>query len=349
MSFPLSIKATIIDYSGLLVSDIIVSNNLAYMYVMDKGLQIVNISDPYEPQFVSHLKMDYHFTDDLTIENNNLYFSAYNVENNTEEFIILDISTPETPTFVNKFQHELPTITSFYISNSLLFFPHDILEIINVSDPKLPVTIGEYTIGSVKGICFKENNAIILSNSGLHIINVSIPSNPTLISNFSNITGSFLSLENNYAIVSRFRAVQILDISNVSNIAFVSSLAVEYLRGHSVSNQFIYYMKSGVIYTNMIGIITFLNPLTPIEITVYNVEEDMRKIFAVDLFVYIATVYSGLLIMDVSQPYNPKIISHYDIFLPFVRTRNILLISFFSFIGVALISILIRRILRISK
>ncbi len=330
--------------SNILTSDIFVSENFVYIYVMDKGLQIVNVSNPNEPQFVSHLKMDYHYADDMIKANNYLYFSAYNPEDDSDEFFIVDVSDPQNPIFVNNFKLEQSAIPNFYILNNLLLFPHEKLEIINITNPLLPLKIGEYNIGSVKDICFKEESAYVLTKSnGLSIINISIPSNPTLINNYENITGSYLSLYDDYAIISRFRAIQILDISNISDISFVSSFAVEYLEGHFGNGDLIYYLKSDSISTSRIGIIDFSNPYFLSEILVHDTEESIRDMAVVDHYVYITTVETGMLILDTSDPSNPKTSSYYDIFLPYVHTRNVILISVVLLAGISIIPIWLRK------
>jgi len=330
--------------SNALTSDIFISGDHAYIYVMDKGLQIVNVSNPSEPQFVSHLKMDYHFADDMIKANNYLYFSAYNPEDDSDEFFIVDVSDPQNPIFVNNFKLEQSAIPNFYILDSLLLFPHEKLEIINITNPLLPLKIGEYNIGSVKDICFKEESAYILTKSnGLSIINISIPSNPTLINNYVNITGSYLSLYYDYAIISRFRAIQILDVSNISDISFVSSFAVEYLEGHFGNGDLIYYLKSDSISTSRIGIIDFSNPYSLSEILVHDTEESIIDMAVVDYYVYITTVETGMLILDTSDPSNPKISSYYDIFLPYAHTRNVILISVALLAGISIIPLWLRK------
>ncbi len=325
--------------------DIYVSGNIAYVYVMDDGLQIIDISNPANPQFVSHLKLPYHTSFQMQKENNHLYFSAFNPSSNLYEIQIVDISNPQDPELIGNYKQSGIDIGIFYLSNNLLFLPLDKLEIIDVSNPLSPLKIGEYNIDSVYDICFSEDKAYILTESdGMSILDISTPETPILFKKYLNINGFYISIDGNYAIISNWSTIHVYDNSNSSDISLLSSIAADELVDHLVCDDVIYYHS----YGSRIGTVDFSNPNSLSSIDLYYVIEGINEMCVVDHIFYIAADDNGMLILDMSDPLNPLRLSIYDIYLPFVRNRNIILITASATVLAGIIGILIWRREKVS-
>lgn len=327
-------------------TDIVISGNYAYVHVMNDGLQIIDISNPNDPQFVSHLKLPYHYSHKMYKENNYLYFSAHNPSTDLNEIHIVDVSNPQSPVQIGNYKQSGIDIHTFYLSNNLLFIPLDKLEIIDVSNPQSPSKIGEYIIDTVYGISFSNDMAYILTESdGMHILNISSPESPSLFKKYSNINGFYISMEDDYAIISNWSIVSIYDKSNSSDIIFLDSIAADNLVDHYVSDDRIYYHS----YSSRIGTIDFSNPNSLSAFDVYYTGGDINEMCVDGNYIYIAADESGMLILDMSNPSSPINISYYEIYLPFIFTRNIILISVSAAIVVGIIAIPIWQRDKIKK
>lgn len=321
-------------------TDICVSGNLAYVYVMNDGLQIINISNPNDPQFVSHLKLPYHFSHYMQKESNYLYFLAHNPTSDHYEIHIIDVSNPKKPDLIGNYKKSGGDIDKFYLKDNLLFVQIDKLEIVDVSNPHSPTKVGEYSIESVYDICFRDDKAFILTElDGMQILDISTPGTPTLIKSYDNITGYYISLDSTYAIISNYFTIHIYDVSNILDISFVSMIEANGLVGHFVCEDVIYYETSG----SRIGMIDFSYPSSLSAIAVYYPSESINGMCVVDHIIYIAADDAGMLILDMNNPLNPLKLSYYEIYLPFIRTRNLILISISAAILVGIVAIPIWR------
>ncbi|MGP1383491.1 MAG: cadherin-like domain-containing protein [Thainema sp.] len=162
------------DVSGG-IRDINVIGNYAYVAVEDdfnSSLQIIDISDPYNPFLVSTYDISASRLEELEIVGGYAYIASAD-----SGLQVIDISDP----------YNLTTVSEYYTT----FYAHDInivgnyayvaaadsgLQVVDISDPSNPVLVSSYnTSGDATGISVIGNYAYVVDyNTGLHVINLGI-------------------------------------------------------------------------------------------------------------------------------------------------------------------------------
>jgi Ca2+-binding RTX toxin-like protein len=190
-----------------------VVGNYAYVAATDKGLQIIDISNPTSPT----LKGNYDTNGDaygVQVVGNYAY-----VADGDSGLQIIDISNPTSLTLKGNYY------TSGYATGVQVVgnyaYVADVgygLQIIDISNPTSPTLKGNYyTSGNARGVQVVGNYAYVADgDSGLQIIDISNPTSPTLKGNYDTsgyATG--VQVVGNYAYVADNEGgLKIIDVSD---------------------------------------------------------------------------------------------------------------------------------------
>ena len=171
---------------------IMVSGNYAYVADGDSGLQIINISNPESPTFVSSYNTPGHATD-VYISGNYAY-----VADGYSGLQIINISNPASPILTGSFTQG--RAMGVFVSGNYAYVTiggsgSNGLQIIDVTNPSTPTLIGSYqTIYDAHGVFVSGNYAYVANSySGLIIIDISNPASPTLTGSYDT-PGSWWAL-----------------------------------------------------------------------------------------------------------------------------------------------------------
>jgi hypothetical protein len=171
------------------VYGVFVTGNYAYL-AGDKGLEVFNISDPYNPSYILSLNSDKQF---VAVEGvgDYIYASQY-----TDDVVMIyNISaSPSNPTLVGTYNPSMSgDIRRIHVDgpNNLIYVVNDAadLYIVDVSNPSIPTTAGSILLDGgnsnlpAGGVFVVDNNAIVATANGndkgyLYWIDVSDPTNP---------------------------------------------------------------------------------------------------------------------------------------------------------------------------
>ena len=202
-----------------------------YLYTVDESnLNVFNISNSNEPQFLKMVSVDYHvetiypFENKLFIGSNNGMF-IYDVE-----------SSPDSPVKAGEFTHARscdPVIAdqqyayiTLHSGTTCLGFNNelDIVKLNNLVDASL---VKIYNLTSPQGLS-KDGNLLFICDGadGLKIYNASDVSNLQLIKQFSGIETYDVIAFNNIALVVAKDGLYQYDYSDVNNIHIVSRIGL---------------------------------------------------------------------------------------------------------------------------
>ena len=207
--------------------DIFVLDNHAYIADGQGGLQIINISDPGNPDIVGYCDIA-GYAQGIFVQDTFAYIAG-----GTEELLVFNVSDPQNP--IEKPSATWPTdyangihILSRHDSVFTFISCRDYLRIFNCSEPEYaPSQIGKLTTpGDACGI-FGDAGFVYIADEqmGFHIINIEDLSNPEIIGS-CDTPGKALDvcISGIYAYIADGReGLQIIDISNEQDPKIIGS------------------------------------------------------------------------------------------------------------------------------
>jgi hypothetical protein len=232
---------------------------------LNYGLYIFGVSDPTSPKFVTAYNVG-DYTGDLTIVEDYVYVAERGFE-------VIDVSIPESPTFVG--EYETGAVRSIDIQGEYAYLSvwASEMQIVNIADPGNPVLVGQCPVEWPWGIFVQDDLAFIAryyDDLGLAIIDISNPHQPLFIGGCEapGRMYEWVYVQGQYAYVTaRYYGVEIIDISD---------------------------------------------PYNPSLIAYYDTPGFASDIYVNENFAYISDSWEGLIILDVSDPYNPAFVEVYD-------------------------------------
>jgi len=192
--------------------DITARNDTVYAAVGEKGLVIIDSSDPANLNVIASYGLS-GYARGVFIENDYAYLAAGRLD-------ILDISNPEEPELVGYYQIDDQANRKVVVRDSLAFLAYGYagLVIINVSDPANPSYIGNYPSDFFAwDVCLYGDYACVACGINFQFIDIRDPHHPVEISTFP-MQGQARGIycENGYAYLADENLV-ILDITDIAN------------------------------------------------------------------------------------------------------------------------------------
>ncbi|MEK7548913.1 MAG: hypothetical protein AAB496_00245 [Patescibacteria group bacterium] len=221
-------------------TDIEVKSSYAYLTseasdVNKPDLFIFNVSDPSSPILTSQTNFGIKGLNSLNISGNYLYAVS---NDDSQEFLIIDISNPALPTKISSVNLSGSSngITVFYKNNfayvgraSGAAQEFVIIDVFNRSSPQY--YSGLSGVGGEINDIFVFNNRAYLGteddNNGLTIVNVGDPANPSKIGSLNvgeHVYGAYLTAESS-AFVGGKTKFYITDASNPASVNVIGSIA----------------------------------------------------------------------------------------------------------------------------
>lgn len=299
---PKSVSNTLID-SG--VSQITVSNGIAYLAGDEGGLLIFDVSDPYQPR------------QRATFETQGRAFGLALVSTNAYVadawggLLIFDVSNPSDPILSGSYVTG-HSVENMYVTDGFLYVAEYYagLRILDVSDPSHPVVVGSFGAGElICGIQVQGRYAYLADNwLGLRIVDISDPTRPEQVGVWESpaimSTDLFVSDSLVY-FINYFGGLWIIDVSN----PFVPT-SVGHFSGTSFTNDIC--VQDSIAYLADYGglrIVNVSDPAHPQQIGIFESEIEVG-VYVSGTSAYISGGDSGLdyyrfRIVDVSDPANP--------------------------------------------
>lgn len=193
-----------------------ISNGFAYIAAGDAGVQVADVSDPFEPVLLSTMDTPSE-AQDITVSGSYAYVAASDAG-----LQIIDISNPVTPIIVGALD-TFPNAAGVAVSdNYALVSAWDSgLQIIDISDPHAPALVS--TVASTSqtmNVSVSGNYAFMAdSTSGLRVVDISNPIAPNILGEVKTLVAAWhVALSGDYAYVADyFSGFQIIDVSDLSN------------------------------------------------------------------------------------------------------------------------------------
>ena len=294
------------------VWDICRVGDIVYFVDEEEGVALYNDSNVYAPQEIT-IWDDGGGPRGINVTDDIIYVSEKD-----NGLVILNATNPNSLSLLGSF-NDGGEGSGLFLKDNLVYFAdfRDSLEIIDTTIPTNPVKIGQFDNGGYSIAVEIENNLAFIAdfNAGLEIIDISDKTNPEFVGTYSDRTGLTydLALQGNYVYLADFDdGLEIIDKSNPNNPQRI---------GHYNKSQSIVYgihVENNLAYTaglnDTFEILDISNPANILQISSYVEPGDVtaRDVLIYDQYALLACFNAGLIILDISDIYNPVKINHYN-------------------------------------
>jgi len=279
-----------ISGSGFGVVDSYIDGTMMFIANMYTGIDIVDISDPAHPAFVTHVPVS--DARAVAVSGSWMY-----VADNGPGFQVYNITDYQNIQLVSTFGPS--EASDVYVEGSYAYLStyDQGIKIFDVTNPQSLVSVANYTtIDNNKYLTITKAGDYLFTsagttgiNFGIHILNVTDPTDPTFVSRgeTDRITHNVFVV-NDYVFAARSNYTFIaMSISNISNPHIINS--IEGMRGYSrgcltYDNEYAY---SCDFYSGGLRVVDFSNPYS-LQVDIINQSIASQHVVANDGFIYTA-------------------------------------------------------------
>jgi|GEM_PF-155861 len=285
------------------------SGNYIYMADIFNGLQIADISIISPPQIAGSVG-DFGWANDLVVSGSYAYVAGPN------ELRVIDIGTASSPQIVGT-ESVAPNVAfSVDVSGNYAYVANDSdgLKVIDISTPSAPETVGAFDFdGRAFDIDVSGGYAYIADlDDTLQVINISSPTNPTAAGSLSLPHNAWnVAVSGSYAYVACDQSgLQIIDVSNPYSPYIAGTYdTLPQAIGIAVSWPYVY---MGVLGEGLY-VINVASPGSPYLVaTIGGFSFQVTDIVVSGDRAFVAHRYTGMSVVDISDPYNPQILGTMD-------------------------------------
>jgi hypothetical protein len=272
---------------------VVLKNDLAFVACGLSGLWILDITDSARPERVANVNTT-GWAADVAVSDSFAYVVNYGFDSveSSRGLYIIDISDIQNPQIlshhvgITKEAHFTAHINSIASSGKLVFitsatypvYSDSVLEIIDVSDPLQPTTVGVLRAPYLPyHIALQDSFAYLATaDSGLRIIDWHNPGQPQDVSNISDIPVVGITVNGSFAYVFN-GDFSVVNISNPFSPFLVSSIFSHYGVSSidaTASGNFVYWAEETV------GVVDVSDPLDPRQISTFGT----RSFSGVDVY-----------------------------------------------------------------
>ena len=280
-----------------------VNNPFGRAFVADdwEGLQVINISDPTNPQAeTSLLKGDYSY--DVVVDRNYAYVANYACG-----LKIIDISNPTFPSEIGAYDTVGRYPILFWTATAKDSFAYGgfwEFRVIDITDPHNPRTAAICDwFNPAKDIVIRDSFVYVAEDGKFEIFNVANPRQPRLVGRCNLPTGSAdLCIQSNFAYITP--DLHIVNISNPSNPILVSRTPCN-AWGIDVRDTFAFISHA---YESLL-VYSVANPLAPYKIGWAPLHGQGYDVVLRDNFAFVGCY--DFRVFDITDPTHPQLVGYY--------------------------------------
>lgn len=220
-----------------------------FLYYADQGvLLIADISNPAVPENIGFLAIDDTLAWSLKVIGDYAY-----ITNELWGFSIVDVSTPADPVLVSN-NWSISSTRDLVIEGNYAYVSRSesgwtAFQVLDISDPTDPFSIGEWETSKARGIA-KQNQYVYIGYYDLHVLNILDVTDPTLPVLAGSVITEHLAgdvaVQGNYAYIAGFEpagggGLEIVDITDPTAPVLFSSLITDgHASGIAVEGRYAY-------------------------------------------------------------------------------------------------------------
>ena len=295
---PLALGVDVVRVGGCVTGwaqGVAVAGNYAYVADNSGGLQVIDISNPANPQRVGGYDTT-GFAYGVAVARNYAYVADY-----AAGLQVIDISNPANPQRVGGYDTAgLAYGVAVAGSYAYVAYYGAGLQVIDISNPANPQRVGGYdTAGAAVGVAVAGNYAYVADGgAGLQVISISTPANPQRVGGYDTPgTANGVAVAGNYAYVADSGAgLQVIDISNPADPQRVGGYdTAGSARGVAVAGNYAYVADFGA----GLQVIDISNPADPQRVGGYDTAGSAWAMAVAGNYAYVADANAGLQVVAI--------------------------------------------------
>lgn len=296
------------DTNAMVVSNITIFGDYAYLGAGEAGVQVVRIAEPVLPPMLGG---SYETLDQARIAA--IVGDYAYVADQGFGLQVLDISDPLNPTLAGSWA--APSIaTGVAIAGDYAYVTDaDFgLQAIDISDPTNPTLAGSCdTPHCAHFVAIAGNHAYVADDhSGLQVIDISDPTNPTPAGSCDTPgRATTVTTAGNYAYVGDYWSLQVIDISDPTNPTVAGSLGMPmYTTAPGIAGDYAFVANgpAGLL------VVDISDPTNPTLAGSCDAPEWATGAAIAGDYASVSDEHFGLLVLDISDPTSPTLAGGYD-------------------------------------
>ena len=275
--------------------DVAVVDDLAFLIVGSKGLLIVDVSDPAEPQELGSYSTP-GYSQALAVDGRHLFMA-----NRGDGISILDVSDEARPVELGRYD-TMGSAQDIAVVGSLAFVADQRggLVMLGIANPSRPEFIGSWaTRGYAEGVAVAKDIAYVATGDvGLEIVDVADPTTPTLLSEL-DLTGeahSVVAFGEIVYVAAGYRGLRVIDVSDPTQPVELDSVGTAG-EAHGLFRVGSYLYVAD--YTEGLAVFSLLDPTAPQLMARVDTPGYAVNVFVSDQRAYVADRENGLRILSV--------------------------------------------------
>ena len=272
VSFQFKVKGHLIPSEGGSSAGMTLSFPYVFVAGQEKGLGIIDVSDPSNPKIAGTFNQDGRWTRDVDVADNRAYIATFN-----QGLQIIDVSDPASPTFLGQYGQEGYNTTGVQVVGQTAYLALSSKAVIpvDVRDPTNPRTGSQAIYGS----------------NGTGNFNRVLVQGSTYTDPMGNVTQNGIYAPNDTGLVYSIGA------SNLKGIYWLDSLASYDV---AVDGVMAYLARAG-----RWDVVDLTSPNQPRNISKVAASGNVSSIHFVEDFVF-STDNAGIKVHDVTDPQRPR-------------------------------------------
>jgi hypothetical protein len=274
------------------IIDVYKSGDYAFAVNYNLGLQVIDISDPYNPSYITGLNLPGDWAKDIFISDN----YAYMIDSIDSTLFIIDISIPSDPQMMSSLNVS-DRLEHVFVSDNLAYIAdyNYGIHVIDVTEPEYPTYLSGFEMGmsGTSEIIVAGENAYVLNRGvgyGLYILNITNPESLYLESSWDAPDRPYcMAKYNDYIYISLGSSIQIVNVSDPLNPTHVDSFNIQNINDLFVDENYLY-----VACNTSIHVFNISDPEEPIWTAAYSDISFNRwgSIFVSEYYIYLSHIMS---------------------------------------------------------
>ncbi len=277
-----------------------VRDNIAYVADMEEGLRIIDVSDPENPVELSDFEINEPAVY-VEVKDDYAYITEYEFcdDDGRGCVRIVNISDPRNPFDVDILRivgHDLK------IQGDRLYCGGDIVDI---SNPENPEIIGSFAI-MAQIFDIAGDLVYTTCEARFLVINVEDPEDPVMLGNYRVWHPEDAAVDGEHIFVGIDGFLHAYNLSDPTRPRLTGSLEIS---SHNMAMGGDHLVVSGY---STVRVVDVSNPANLTLLGECSVHSSTLDIDATNQYAYVATREDGLLIVDITDPENPEVVSAYE-------------------------------------
>lgn len=280
-----------------------------------RRIRVIDLGDPSAPLEIATLEGDF---GSLAISGSLLYALSSSQAETGWELEVIDVSDAEEPIKLGSYQAAAGDAAYDVVAEGSVAYVSTSsgLAAIDASDPSSPFEAGLIDLPHSRTLALADGHLYAVVNSQFDVIDVSDPSKPISEGScrlpYTYVVPSELVVHNDHVLISHsYQGVVVIDVSLPSEPLMVRRLSEGWPYDVEISGNYAYWIHRMWPGPWRMRISDISRPGKPIDVGYFETDHTLKSVTVSGSIAYVAADAAGLLMIDVSDPTDPREINSF--------------------------------------